>query len=322
MIQACFAGCDISSRWLDLCILGTGGPRLVRHDNTADGIAGLVGQLRAQAVSLLVIEPSGGYERALLEALWAEGLPVALVPALRVRQFARARGRPAKTDRLDARLMAEYGARMRPDPTPAPDENRLVLRALVDRRRTLVETRKAERQRIARASRPRVLASLQRIVAALDAEIAALEAEIRALVAAARALRERARRLLSCPGIGPATAAVLLAQLPELGTFDRRRADLPRQRPPAGVRHRDRRPRGRRAASARQRRPARHTLHIGRAKTGARCHVHGRDKRRALLHIALRRPLHPPARPRQTPQGRPHRNRQENPRDTQCHAPR
>jgi len=217
MIQACFAGCDISSRWLDLCILGTGGPRLVRHDNTADGIAGLVGQLRAQAVSLLVIEPSGGYERALLEALWAEGLPVALVPALRVRQFARARGRPAKTDRLDARLMAEYGARMRPDPTPAPDENRLVLRALVDRRRTLVETRKAERQRIARASRPRVLASLQRIVAALDAEIAALEAEIRALVAAARALRERARRLLSCPGIGPATAAVLLAELPELG---------------------------------------------------------------------------------------------------------
>ena len=217
MIQACFAGCDISSRWLDLCILGTGGPRLVRHDNTADGIAGLVGQLRAQAVSLLVIEPSGGYERALLEALWAEGLPVALVPALRVRQFARAGGRPAKTDRLDARLLAEYGARMRPDPTPPPDENRLVLRALVDRRRTLVETRKAERQRIARASRPRVAASLQRIVAALDAEIAALETEIRALIAEARALRERARRLLSCPGIGPATAAVLLAELPELG---------------------------------------------------------------------------------------------------------
>lgn len=217
MIHACFAGCDISSRWLDLCILGTDAPRPARYDNTPDGIAGVIGELCAHDVSLVVIEPSGGYERAVLKALWAEGVPVALVPAQRVRQFARAGGQHAKTDRLDARLLARYGARMHPDPTPAPDENRCVLKALVDRRRGLVESRKAERQRMGRATEPRVIASLHRIVAALEAEITALETDIRALIAAARVLQDRARRMLSCPGIGPATAAVLLANLPELG---------------------------------------------------------------------------------------------------------
>ena len=217
MIQTCFAGCDISSRWLDLCSLTADGPCPARHDNTAPGIAGLIGQVRTQKVSLVVLEPTGGYERPLLEALWAAGLAVALVPAQRVRQFARAAGQLAKNDRLDARILAEYGARIRPDPTPAPEENTRLLKALVDRRRVLVESRKAERQRIGRATEPRVIASLERIVAALSAEIATLEAETRALIAAGRAMRERARRMSTCPGIGPATAAVLLGLLPELG---------------------------------------------------------------------------------------------------------
>ena len=90
MIHTCFAGCDISSRRLDLCILAAAGARVSRHDNTPAGIGELIARLRRAGVALVVIEPSGGYERALLEALWAAGLAVALVPAQRVRHFARA----------------------------------------------------------------------------------------------------------------------------------------------------------------------------------------------------------------------------------------
>ena len=217
MIQTCFAGCDISSRRLDLCILAADETQMSRHDNSASGIAGLIETLREQAAVLVVIEPSGGYEQPLLEALWAAGLPVALVPAGRIRHFARAAGQMAKTDGLDARILAEYGARMRPAPTPGRSESQRLLKALVARRRVLVESRKAERQRIGKAAMPQLRASVERIEAALGAEIAALETEIRRIVAATRGTRNKARRLLTCPGIGPATAAVLLADLPELG---------------------------------------------------------------------------------------------------------
>jgi transposase len=217
MIQTCFAGCDISSRWLDLCILSPQGTAPVRYENDAAGVAQLIARLRALPVSLLVIEPSGGYEQPLLEDLWAVQQSVALVPAQRVRHFARADGQLAKSDALDARILAEYGARMAPDPTPAPDKNRRILRPLVARRRVLVQHRAAERTRLAKADIPLIRDSIGRVVATLDAEISALETEIREVIDTCREVRNRATRIATCPGIGPATAAVLLANLPELG---------------------------------------------------------------------------------------------------------
>ena len=114
-------------------------------------------------------------------------------------------------------MLAEYGARMQPEATPAPDENARLLRDLTARRRQLVEARKAERTRAPKACLPLVRASIERHLRHLTEEIAAIEREIRAAIAASRATRERARRLRTCPGIGPATAAVLIARIPELG---------------------------------------------------------------------------------------------------------
>ena len=217
MIHTCFAGCDISSRRLDLCILDPDGTRASRHDNTAAGIHGLITELWRAEVALVVVEPSGGYERPLLETLQAAGIPVALVPAQRVRHFARAQGQLAKSDAIDARILAEYGARMRPDPTPRRDENLSLLRGLVARRRQLVEARKAEKTRAPKARLPAVRASIERHLRHLAEEIAAIEREIRALITACRAIAARARQMQSLPGIGPATASVLLAEMPELG---------------------------------------------------------------------------------------------------------
>lgn len=217
MIQTCFAGCDISSRWLDLCILTAGGARVTRHANTAGGIAAVLDALEGAGAALVVVEPSGGYERPLLETLWAAQRAVALVPAQRVRHFARAGGQLAKTDAIDARLLAEYAARMRPAPTPAPAENRPLLRALVARRRQLVEARKAERTRASKAGPPAARASIERVLDFLTAEIATIEREIRAALAASRAALARAQRMQSLPGVGPVTATVLVAEMPELG---------------------------------------------------------------------------------------------------------
>ena len=217
MIHDCLAGCDISSRRLDLCILTADGPRHAGFGNHAEGIAALVAALEAGGVGLVVVEPSGGCEAPLMAALWAAGRQVALVPAQRIRHFARADGQLAKTDAIDARMLAEYAARMRPDPTPPPSENLRVLRALVARRRVLVATRAAERKRSRQAALPGVQASIARLTALLDSEIAALETAIRAAIMAHRETAARAARMQTLPGIGPATSAVLLAELPELG---------------------------------------------------------------------------------------------------------
>ena len=217
MIQTCFAGCDISSRRLDLCILTAGRSRASLYDNTAAGIDELIAELRRAEVALVVVEPSGGYERPLLEALQEADLAVALVPAQRVRHFARAQGQLAKSDAIDARVLAEYGARMRPDPTPRMDKNLSLLRGLVARRRQLVEARKAEKTRAPKARLPAVRASIERHLRHLTEEIAAIEREIRAAIAASPVIAARARQMQSLPGIGPATAHVLLAEMPELG---------------------------------------------------------------------------------------------------------
>lgn len=217
MIHACFAGCDISARWLDLCFLTARGLVHARLGNDAEGVAELVEQCHRADVVLMVLEASGGYEARLLDGLWEADLALALVPAQRVRYFARADGELAKTDRIDALILAQYGARMQPATTPPVSKDRRLLRGLVDRRRVLVRQRAAERKRKTQAILSAISASIERIIAVLDAEIKALEIAIKNGIAACRSQADKARRMQSLPGIGPITSAVLLAHLPEIG---------------------------------------------------------------------------------------------------------
>lgn len=217
MIHTCFAGCDISSHRLDLCILTPDGPQAAAFDNDQGGQAALAQAVAAAGAGLVVVEASGGYEAGCLAALWRAGQAVARVPAQRVRHFARADGQLAKTDRIDAEVLARFADRMRPDPTPAPDENQSLVRALVARRRTLVEARADEVRRARQAAHPAIAEDLAAHIAWLGDKIDRLSEAIDKAITASRAVARTQARLRSMPGIGPVTAAVLLAELPELG---------------------------------------------------------------------------------------------------------
>jgi transposase len=221
IIEPCFVGCDVSLKALDVCVLAGERRHAFRVANDAAGIGALMARLGPLAPALVALEATGGYEADLLAALWEAGIPVARVLPVRVRQFARADGRLAKTDRIDAAVLADFARRMRPEPTPPTPEPLGYLRALLARRETLVERRKAEANQLHRVRFPEIRAMIVEAMARLAAEIAALEARIEALIAADPARADLARRLRSVPGVGPVTAAVLIARLPELGRLTR-----------------------------------------------------------------------------------------------------
>ena len=148
MLHTCYAGCDVSLQWLDLCILVDDRAQVSRYPNSPEGQAEVRRALAAQADTCLVVEASGGYETGLLEAFWQSDAPVALVEAGRVRAFARALARLAKTDRIDAEVIARFGLATRPAPVAPPDVLRKDLRGLVDRRRALVKMRSDEKRRL------------------------------------------------------------------------------------------------------------------------------------------------------------------------------
>jgi transposase len=195
------------------------GGRQWQRPRTAAGLARLVEELRARRPDRIVLEPSGRYDRRVIEALQAAALPVARVHATRVRHFAKAHNIQAKADRLDARLLALFGVTMQPRVlVPLPPAARQ-LRDLTTRRRQLTAMIADERRRLEEAP-PVSAASIQRLLAVLAAERDALDHQITALVAAEPVWQRRRAILLSVPGIGAQTAALLLAVLPELGQLD------------------------------------------------------------------------------------------------------
>ena len=184
-------------------------------------MAGLVERLRTDAASLVVLEATGGLQERAAAALAAAGLFVAVVNPRQVRDFARATGRLAKTDRLDAAVIAAFAQAVKPQPRPLPDAERQALIDLVARRRQLVEMRAAEkirRSQLAQALRPRLEAHL----AFLDAAIAELDRDTGQALRGSGAWRAQDDLLASVPGIGPVARAVLAAKLPELGRLTRR----------------------------------------------------------------------------------------------------
>jgi len=168
------------------------------------------------------LKPRAVLRRSLAAAVAAAGMPLAVVNPAQVRHYARALGKRAKNDAIDAYVLARFGADVKPVPRDLPDEMTQLLADLVSRRRQIVEMIGAERQREKRAVLPRVRKSIARLAKALEKELSDLDAHIDETVRGSPVWREKEDLLASVPGVGPKTARVLLAELPELGTLDRR----------------------------------------------------------------------------------------------------
>ena len=214
-------GIDVSKDWLD--VARSDAEAVMRFSNDDKGMAALVDDLTARAPRLVVREATGGYQTLAAATLDVAGLAVAVVNPRQVREFARACGKRAKTDALDARLLARFAQRVQPDARPLAAPTTQELASLLRRRRQLQEMRTAERNR-----RPTVPAShlpaLETHLAWLTAQIATVDAELADTLRASPLWHAKATLLRSIPGIGPVVTATLLGCLPELGTLSRQEA--------------------------------------------------------------------------------------------------
>jgi len=219
--QPPIVGLDVSKAWLDGYLPATG--KRLRVSNDPGGIDRLLRSLAHPGGSLVVMEASGGYERAAHQALVARGVPAAIVNPKRVRDFARGMGLEAKTDRVDARLIARYGAVMRPAATPVPDPARAELREILACRRQLIDEITVRKQQLEHLQSPSLRARTTKVLALLRQEERELSKLLRQQIQADAALAADFALLTSMPGCGPILAATLLAEMPELGVLDRRK---------------------------------------------------------------------------------------------------
>ncbi len=218
MDGAILVGIDVSKRTLAVA-LSSGESFSVSNDEP--GLVTLLERLSPGTVELVVIEASGGYERAAYLALWAAGVPTALVNPRDTYHFAQAGRHLAKTDRLDARGLCEFAERMQPAPTPVPEAANEELKALVMRRQQVIKMLSAERNRSQQAARS-IRPSIARVIRALERERAALDHQIQQRLRDHPPLSQRCAQLDQVPGIGAVTAAIIVARLPELGHLDRK----------------------------------------------------------------------------------------------------
>jgi len=212
-----YVGVDVSKDRLDVAVLGQ--KQEWQVDNTITGIAKLVEQMQELQPELIVVEATGGYQRAVVDGLFRSGLAVAVVNPSRVRQFARACGLLAKTDRLDAQVLAVFGERVKPRLYEGKDAKERELSGMLVRRRQLEEMLKAEKSR-QRTAQPSVQGSVGRIIAVLQAEKKRLDEQIERFMKEQADWQEQSAILSSAPGVGTVTTATLLADLPELGKLD------------------------------------------------------------------------------------------------------
>ena len=212
-------GIDVAKDRLDVHVRPSGEAFVVARDDK--GLAALLERLRVIAPRLIAVEATGGYENIVAAAIGGAGLPLAVVNPSQVRHYAQALGKRAKTDPVDAEVIARFAEATRPEPRALPDEATQMLAELVTRRRQIITMMVAERQRATRLPK-RLRKSCERVVRMLEKELAVLDIDIDTTVRGSPAWRAKEDLLASVPGIGSITARTLIAELPELGHLDRR----------------------------------------------------------------------------------------------------
>lgn len=216
---AVYVGIDVAKESLDVAVRPTGQVWRAAQDEV--GIADTVRRLQGLKPALVVLEATGGCELAVAAALRVAGLAVAVVNPRQVRDFARSTGKLAKTDRLDAQVLALFAERIQPTAQPTPDPQREALDHLVTRRRQLMEMLTAEKNRLHRARGP-VRQSVQDMIDSLKRAVAEIDAQLQQALEASPEWRQRRDLLQSVKGVGPILTLTLVAEMPELGTLDRK----------------------------------------------------------------------------------------------------
>ena len=215
-----FIGINVSKATLDLAVRPTGETWQVPNDPAA--MPALVVRVRAEAPALIVLEATGGFEHTVVAALATAGLPAVVANPRQVHDFGKATGQLAKTDRIDAALLALFAERVRPEPRPLPDAATEALSALLTRRRQLLEMLTAERNRLRFARAPLIRRGLQQHIRWLERQLAGVDTDLGQTIQASPVWRATENLLRSVPGIGPVVSRTLIGALPELGHLNRK----------------------------------------------------------------------------------------------------
>jgi transposase len=213
-------GIDVSKDRLDIAVR-PGGDVFVVERNAA-GLDSLVERLQQLAPHLVALEATGGFETVVAAALSAAGLPLVVVNPAQIRSFAKALGKRAKTDPIDAAVIAHFAEAAAPELRPLPDDETRLLADLVARRRQIIAMIGAERQREKRATAKSLKQSIARLIKALVKELTSVDTDIGEAMRGSPVWREKEDLLASVPGIGPVIARTLIAEMPELGQLDRK----------------------------------------------------------------------------------------------------
>lgn len=220
-MKSSYVGVDVSKERLDVALRPTGGHHWFSND--PDGIEALVSRLAEERPALVVLEASGGYERPAAAALAASGLAIAVVNPRQARDFAKATGKLAKTDALDAESLARFAEAVKPEPRVLPGEEAVLLGEILDRRRQLIGMLVAENNRLSATASESVRRRIQAHIRWLEKEISRTDGELEEAIERSPTWRENESLLRSVPGVGPVLARTLLAELPELGTLSHKR---------------------------------------------------------------------------------------------------
>ena len=215
-----FVGIDVSKLTLDIAVRPTG--EYWQVENTIEGITSLVTKLRSLKPVSIVVEATGGYETAVAVSMSVNDLPVAVINPRKSREFARTIGRRAKTDKIDASVLAQFGEVIRPEPRKMPDEQTMRLQASLARRRQIVEMISAEKNRLQQAHIS-IKPEIQEHITWLEAIRDKRDKELYDQLKNSAVWCEKEKLLRSVPGVGPVTTTTLLAELPELGHLDRKK---------------------------------------------------------------------------------------------------
>lgn len=219
-MEQMFVGIDVAKDRLDVHLRPSGEAFAVARDG--EGVADLAERLRTVAPQLIVLEATGGFEQVVAAAIGAAGLPLVVVNPRQIRDFARATGRLAKTDRVDAAVIAHFAEAVRPPVRPLPDEQARFLGELVTRRRQVIDMMGAEGNRARQVASRRLKKRIERHRSTLQAELTAIDSELDETIRGTPIWREKDDLLQSVPGIGNVVARTLIAELPELGALTRR----------------------------------------------------------------------------------------------------